>query len=281
MPGDSNGVADVFAKRLGSGAIARVATAATAAGPGRWNFSGTWPTYDTVALPGAAAGSWFRSSLWNPAGTSVLYPSAGGQLLVVDAPRKQDQPVRQLTTPSIAGVTAADHAVALSWRQPQSPARITGYRIQARVGAGAWRTVVPNTGSTGTRRTITGLANGAAYRLRVAALSGARQGSWSIASPRVVPFGEPGRPGHLEASDVTKRRVTLAWDAASANGARVAYQLQKRRHGAWRTLDTTAKPHWRGKLGKPGADVVVRVLAANRAGHGPASSTITVHLRGR
>lgn len=279
VPGDTAG-ADVFAKKPGSGAIAKVSSAATAATPGRWDFGGTWPTYDTVPLTGAAAGSWFRADLWNVTQTKLLVPGTDGQLRAFTVP-KQDVPVVSLATPSITTARAGDHAVTLAWRQPAASARVTGYRIQTRAGSGAWHTVVSDTTTATQRRVVAGLRNGTGYQLRVAALGGAKQGSWSVASPRVVPFGEPGRPGRPAVSSVTKKRATLAWDAAAANGAKITYQVQKRKNGTWQPLAVTGTPSWRGKVGRPGADVALRVVAANRAGSGPASRAVTVHLRGR
>ena len=113
---------------------------------------------------------------------------------------------------AIAGDGAAD----LTWEQPADDggASVTGYVIQASTNAGGtWVNAVNNTRSTNTFTTLSGLTNGLTYVYRVAALTAAGQGRFSIASNSVNPgLPAPSKPSAAASAG----NVTLAWTAPTS-----------------------------------------------------------------
>ena len=73
--------------------------------------------------------------------------------------------------------TAGDGSIALAWDTPAVSGAIYSYDIEYTPSGSA--TEIVNTGNTDTTYTLTGLTNGTEYEVKVRALNGAGQGSWT------------------------------------------------------------------------------------------------------
>jgi cellulose 1,4-beta-cellobiosidase len=84
--------------------------------------------------------------------------------------------------PTSLAATAGNAQLALTWTAPSAPgsSAITGYTVEYTPSGGSAQTV--STGGTGTSYTLTGLTNGTAYTVRVAAVSAAGTGSYSTSA---------------------------------------------------------------------------------------------------
>ena len=110
--------------------------------------------------------------------------------------------------PGFEAATAGDEQVKLQWNAPEDDggADITGYKIeQSNTSAEeGWTEVVANTRSTATKRTITDLAQGTQYWLRVSAINSAGAGEPSgvltatTPAPAGAPSGLAAEPGEVE-----------------------------------------------------------------------------------
>lgn len=90
--------------------------------------------------------------------------------------------------PTSLTATAGNAQVSLAWTAPASPgsSAITGYTVEYTPSGGSPQTV--STGSTGTSYTLTGLVNGTAYTVRVAAVNAdAGTGTYTAGSSSVTP----------------------------------------------------------------------------------------------
>ena len=94
--------------------------------------------------------------------------------------------------PTAVGATARVGGARLTWTAPTTvgASPIDGYRIQASTdGGSSWTTVVADTGTTATSRTVSGLAAGTPIVFRVAALNADGRGAYSTKSASVTPTG--------------------------------------------------------------------------------------------
>jgi hypothetical protein len=123
--------------------------------------------------------------------------------------------VNVISSPSaptnVTGVTGYE-SVTLSWQAPsnQGGAPTTGYTIRYSTdGGGAW-TQLPNTGTTATQATVSGLTSQAGYIFEVAAINAAGVSAWSSPSSIIYPEIDPATP-----SDVVGisgyQSVELSW----------------------------------------------------------------------
>jgi hypothetical protein len=91
--------------------------------------------------------------------------------------------------PTGLAVTPGNTQVTLAWNAPtvsiQTP--ITDYTVQYSANSGSSWTTFTRSASTSTTATVTGLTNGQAYVLRVAAVNGIGTGAYSTASSAVTP----------------------------------------------------------------------------------------------
>ena len=112
--------------------------------------------------------------------------------------------------------TSGDTEAALSWTAPSSDggAAITGYVIEYTPSGGSATTV--STGVTSTSFTLSGLTNGTAHSIRVAAVNSVGQGSYS-SSVSVTPGVVPGAPTSLSGT-AGDTQAALSWSAPSSNG---------------------------------------------------------------
>lgn len=124
--------------------------------------------------------------------------------------------------------TASSAAVALTWVAPNTGGNpITNYVVQYRLAsASSWTDV--DTSSTSTSKTLSGLVNGSAYDVRVAAVVDV-SGTPTIASytstVRVNPFGAPAAPTLTATAGVAQ--VFVSWSAPNNNGSLITdYTIQ-------------------------------------------------------
>lgn len=121
---------------------------------------------------------WMRVRASAPGGTSAWTESAGAQPLPLTTP----------STPISLTVTPGDGSLALTWAPPTDDGGlpVTSYTVEHSSDNANWVTVSP---VVGTSTTITGLANGQAYAIRVAATNSLGTGPWtsSTGTPAAPP----------------------------------------------------------------------------------------------
>ncbi len=118
----------------------------------------------------------------------------------------------------ISGSRPGDGRIALSWTAPTETggAAITGYEVTVSAGGGS----ITPTGCTplaadATSCTLTGLTNGTAYEVSLAAVNAA--GSGTAATTTATPRSIPGAVANI-AANVEIERIRLTWDAPADNG---------------------------------------------------------------
>lgn len=142
-----------------------------------------------------------------------------------------------------AGV--ANSAVFLSWSAPASTgtSSITDYRVQLSTNGGLSWTTFAATASVVTSRTVTGLVNGTAYTFRVAAVSSAGTGPYSLPTSPVSPFATPGAVPTVSAVsqssttyNLTANTITTTLSVTASTvptGATISYQWYRRLRRFW------------------------------------------------
>ena len=177
-----------------------------------------------VAVPRAAV-SFVGPELWAEAtGVPAVAPGAPHSLMVA----------------------AGDQQLMLSWESGESGGLpVIEHRVQWRSGGQAFSEDRQLVTGGDTAAAITGLVNGALYRVRVAAASDAGISDWSTASGR--PATRPGAPGNLDAVR-DDRSLVLSWDRPADDGGAVSlsYVVQWRSGGqsfsAARELEAAGTP---------------------------------------
>jgi large repetitive protein len=204
----------------------------------------------------------FRVAAKNVVGTG-LYSSASLSTTPISAP----------TAPlSVAG-TPGNASIAMTWAVPSSNggAPITDYVVQYFSLAGStWATF--NDGvSTATSATVTGLINGTAYMVRVAAVNSVGQGAWSALIPQITPATTPGTPTALTATPLALS-VSLSWTAPASNGANISdyvIQYSSNSGGSWTTFPHAASSSASITVtGLSTIPYVFRIAAVNSVGQG-------------
>lgn len=137
--------------------------------------------------------------------------------------------------PASATGTANDGYVAVAWTAPSSDggAPIRGYLVDVGTSAtGPWvaaeGTCAPSrtSSTTSTSCNATGLTNGTAYYIRVAAANDAGTGSVLVSSA-VTPAGPPDTPAAPTANGGLSS-ITVAWAAPATNGSAITgYRVQR------------------------------------------------------
>jgi large repetitive protein len=138
---------------------------------------------------------------------------------------------------AVGGVTATakDRSAAVSWPAGHvdgSP--ITSYQVQTSPAPSSGQAV---TSVRGTSTTVTGLANGTTYSIRVRAVNAQGAGTWGGAA-KVIPFGRPpamAAPTAVGANsaDNAEKAITVRWQAANGNGRSISkYTVTQYRNGA-------------------------------------------------
>jgi titin len=214
----------------------------------------------------------FRVSAVNGGGTGPTSNIASATTLVT--------PPSVPTDFSASGITAS--AAALSWSAPTNwgGAQITDFQVEtSRDGGVNWR-VVQKRVSTSTRLTLTGLAPGTTYQVRVAALnsSGLSLPATGTFTTQVAP---PSAPTNLRAVDVTSTTAVIAWSLPVSNGGRAI--LNYRVEVSSNCTNYTALPRTVSKALaqsvihlRPGTRYCFRVSTITDAGTSPASTVLTL-----
>jgi len=143
------------------------------------NSGSTWTTFadgtstaTSATVTGLTNGTAyvFRVAAVNAVGTGAFTSASSSVTPVAGTPPN---------APTSLTATAGNAQIALAWTAPSAPgtAAITGYTVEFTPSGGSPQTV--STGSTSASYTLTGLTNGTAYTVRVAAVSAAGTGSYS------------------------------------------------------------------------------------------------------
>ena len=174
-------------------------------------------------------------------------------------------------------------SLSVSWSPPTADggAAITGYRVgRCSVGCGtAANWTVATSAGTGTSFTLTGLTNGTAYQVRVAAGNRSGDGGWS-ASSQATPAPRP--PGAPTAPTTTAdgQSVVVSWSAPTSNGATITgYDVRYRvedSDGAWPAAWTS-----HAHTGTATTAVIGNLAAAISANAGALTNTIEYQVQVR
>jgi len=147
----------------------------------------TWTTFTAAASTSTSAtvtgltnetSVIFRVAAVNGVGVGAYTAASSGVTPTVGTPPN---------APSSLAATAGNAQLALSWTAPSAPGTyaITSYIVEYTPSGGSAQTV--STGGTSTSYTLTGLTNGTAYTVRVAAVSSSGPGTYTSASSSVTP----------------------------------------------------------------------------------------------
>jgi len=119
--------------------------------------------------------------------------------------------------PTIGTATAGNAQATVSWTTPVSDggSPITGYVVTPFTGLVAKPSTTFN--STATTQTVTGLANGTAYRFKVAAINAVGTGPMSTTSNQVTPATVPNAPT-IGIATAGVAQATVSWTAPAFNG---------------------------------------------------------------
>ena len=199
--------------------------------------------------------------------------------------------------PGTPSLTVKDESLGVEWSAPSTTggADITRYKIgrcSASCGTdSSWTVTTLN--STDTTTTLSGLTNGTAYQVRVAATNRSDTGAWSTsatATPAKAPAA-PGAPTLIEGA----RQLSVSWTAPADNGQTITdYDVRNRikdtnqnqsgdQPGSWTTLTgsddpgTTTAATITGLTN--GTDYQVQVRATNSEGTSEWSTSATAAPR--
>ena len=233
------------------GAWTRIATTATTSYVATGLANGTTYAFRVMATNAAGAGAAREPVLATPATT----PGA----------------------PTSVATVAGDGFVTLTWVAPSSNggAVVTSYLIEKSTDGTAWTTAA----TTSAREfTVTGLANGTAYRFRVSAENAAGTGAPAQASATVTPSAKAASPTGIVATP-TDGSIALTWSAPADTGGSTltGYTVEQSTDGGvtWTTAATTATPSTTLTGLTNGTTYSYRVRANNSIGSGAASIVAT------
>ena len=170
--------------------------------------------------------------------------------------------------------------IALAWRAPSDDggAEITGYRVQVSEDGGAtWQDLAPNTRSTRTTYSHTGLEPATTRHYRVSAINRIGLGRASSIANATTDATVPDAPTGLVATATAPTQIDLAWVAPAYDGGAPisGYRIEVSETGAaWTDLQPNtgiASPTFSHPGLLPGSTRFYRVSAINRAGTGAPS----------
>ena len=131
---------------------------------------------------------------------------------------------------SALSVVAGDKQIAVSWSASPTTEGLLGYRVQWKTGAQTWDQAVSANqfhSVTGTRHEITGLVNGSAYDVRVAAFNKQGLSTWIDAT--ATPTAPASAPDPASGLSVTAgdKQIAVSWSAsATTPAAGFGYRVQ-------------------------------------------------------
>ena len=168
----------------------------------------------------------------------------------------------------------------LSWQPPTDDggAQVTGYRVAVSDDGGAtWENLVPNTRSTRTTYSHTGLEPATTRHYRVSAINRIGLGRASSIASATTDATVPDAPTGLVATATTPTQIDLAWVAPDYDGGApiTGHRIEVSETGAtWTDLQPntgSASPTFSHPGLLPGSTRFYRVSAINRAGTGAPS----------
>ncbi len=148
--------------------------------------------------------------------------------------------------PGTPTLTVGDLSLGVSWAAPSSNggSAVTGYKVgrcSANCGTDTNWTVKTLTG-TGRSTTLTGLTNGTAYQVRVAATNRGGDSAWSTAAT-ATPAKAPDAPSAPTVT-VWNKSLRVSWTAPADNGASISdYDVQYRKQNSDNTWPNTWTSH--------------------------------------
>ncbi len=132
--------------------------------------------------------------------------------------------------PRSLAAAATHDRVTLTWQAPTAGGRVTGYRVQRRVGSGSYRVVVADTGSAVTYWVDRDVSPATTYSYAVRALNYGEEGN-SSGSETVITRAAPtipGRPTALRVAPSAQSQLQLTWMAPAATGGGVTgYRIER------------------------------------------------------
>ena len=240
----------------------------------------TGSTATTYLHTGLAPGTtrYYRVSAINRRGTGRASSVVKGTTNA--APPGQPQKVRARAT--------GPHEILLAWDPPETDGgeRVTGYSIRV-IGPNdnSWIIIRPNTGTTATTFTHTGLQPVSRYQYQVRAINRVGPGQWAPSPPELPAVALThadlaGAPTGLTAQAVGTSRIDLAWRAPRYTGgvSIIGYRIEASDDGGatWRIIrrNTNSKATTFSDVNlRPATTRHYRVAARNLAGDGPWSNT--------
>ncbi|ESO03551.1 hypothetical protein HELRODRAFT_191869 [Helobdella robusta] len=197
------------------------------------------------------------------------------------SPSKAVQPKAKPTKASPPGSVKVDkvgpHAIDLSWTKPlhDGGSPIKGYKIEKRTPGGDWESA-SDTPIFGEQATVSDLNEGETYEFRVAAITDAGTGDFSLATPPVKaekPKHAPSSPENLQATDIHADHCKLSWLPPSDNGGAdiTGYVVEKCEEGSsvWEKVPGVVSGESHVVRGlEPGKKYKFRVKAQNKLGLG-------------
>jgi hypothetical protein len=198
---------------------------------------GNWMTIEDGVTPSTSV---LVTGLSN--GTSYIFQVAAvnsdGQSLF-SLPTEPITPGRGPTAPSISSITSSNASINLTLASPSpSEPMISDYIVQYSADGSSW--VTYNDGISDTRTfVISGLLNGTAYLLRVAAVNMYGTGDFAVSSSTVTPAGIPSAPEWISVNAKDGEAV-VRWGASQSNGAPVtSYRVVGSPNGSCITTTTS------------------------------------------
>lgn len=154
---------------------------------------------------------------------------------------------------------------------------ITGYKIEYKIGAGSWSTLVADTGSTSTTYSATGLNAGTLYTFRVSAIDQDGTGSASNEASDTTFTPTPSAPLNPSALTTSTTGITLSWDtptdAINLSGYKIFFETPTGNGFGVLVADTgsTSTTYPASSL-TPGSDYNFMIAGINATGTGTNST---------
>jgi hypothetical protein len=182
------------------------------------------------------------------------------------------------SAPQVVTATPGDRQATVSWIAPASTggSPITGYTIFTFIGG-----PTVTAGADATSVDVTGLTNGTSYYFNMKAANAIGTSATSGDTARVIPFGPPDAPTQVSATPGVDS-IDVTWSPPENDGGKsITGYIVIAKSGSGESI-TAAIDADAGSVTLsgliPGETYTITVAAANEAGTGPASSTISVEV---